>query len=31
VRGVTFRWRNIETLRRLAYIAERRANRADSD
>ncbi len=24
VRGLTFRWRNVETLRRLAYIAERR-------
>jgi hypothetical protein len=26
VRGVTFRWRNVETLRRLAYIAERRTS-----
>ncbi len=24
VRGLTFRWRNVETLRRLAYVAERR-------
>ncbi len=24
VRGLTLRWRNVETLRRLAYIAERR-------
>jgi hypothetical protein len=30
VRGLTFRWRNIETLRRLAYVAERRAARVDS-
>ena len=26
VRGLTFRWRNVETLRRLAYVAERRAS-----
>ncbi len=30
VRGVTFRWRNIETLRRLAYLAERRTSPATS-
>ncbi|WP_151084118.1 SRPBCC family protein [Nocardioides cynanchi] len=24
LRGLTFQWRNVETLRRLAYIAERR-------
>jgi uncharacterized protein YndB with AHSA1/START domain len=30
IRGVTFRWRNVETLRRLAYIAERRSSPADS-
>jgi hypothetical protein len=29
VRGLTFRWRNVETLRRLAYIAERRVTAAD--
>jgi uncharacterized protein YndB with AHSA1/START domain len=29
VRGLTFRWRNIETLRRLAYIAERRVAASD--
>jgi hypothetical protein len=26
VRGISFRWRNVETLRRLAYLAERRAS-----
>jgi hypothetical protein len=30
VRGLTFRWRNVETLRRLAYIAERRSRPTDS-
>jgi uncharacterized protein YndB with AHSA1/START domain len=30
VRGVTFRWRNVETLRRLAYLAERRSSPASS-
>ena len=25
LRGMTLRWRNIETLQRLAYLAERRA------
>lgn len=27
LRGLTFQWRNVETLRRLAYIAERRTTR----
>jgi hypothetical protein len=26
IRGLSFRWRNVETLRRLAYIAERRVS-----
>jgi hypothetical protein len=26
VRGLSFRWRNVETLRRLAYVAERRTS-----
>ena len=30
VRGLTFRWRNVETLRRLAYLAERRTGPAAS-
>jgi uncharacterized protein YndB with AHSA1/START domain len=28
VRGLSFRWRNVETLRRLAYLAERRTSAA---
>jgi uncharacterized protein YndB with AHSA1/START domain len=30
VRGLTFQWRNVETLRRLAYIAERRTTRTSA-
>lgn len=31
VRGVTLKWRNVETLRRLAYIAERRPVQASAE
>ena len=29
VRDVSIKWRNVESLRRLAYVAERRANRLE--
>lgn len=31
LRGLTLRWRNVETLRRLAYLAERRSGSASAD